>query len=103
MLTVRDDETAALWLRARLKPGEQEPAVTRLRANLQGRANEVVRMCKPQDFESEKGVDPILRNNPLAPMPVLGAEDAKRMIKIRRLPGEVIGDYIVREQRFTAR
>ena len=51
ILTLRDYETAALWFRAGLKPGEQELAVARLWANLQGPAKEVVRMCKPQDFE----------------------------------------------------
>ena len=34
MLTLRDCETAALWFRAGLKPGEQERAVARLWANL---------------------------------------------------------------------
>ena len=46
MLTLRDSETAALWFRAGLKPGEQERAVDRLWANLQGPAKEEVRMCK---------------------------------------------------------
>ena len=36
ILTLRDYETAALWFRAGLKPGEQERAVARLWANLQG-------------------------------------------------------------------
>ena len=54
--TLRDCETAALWFRAGLKPGEQERAVARLWANLQGPAKEVVRMCKPQDFEDVRGV-----------------------------------------------
>ena len=35
ILTHRDSETAALWFRAGLKPGEQERAVARLWANLQ--------------------------------------------------------------------
>ena len=56
ILTLRDYETAALWFRAGLKPGEQERAVARLWANLQGLAKEVVRMCKPQDFEDARGV-----------------------------------------------
>ena len=38
ILTLRDYETAALWFRAGLKPGEQERAVARLWANLQGPA-----------------------------------------------------------------
>ena len=46
ILTLRDYETAALWFRAGLTPGEQERAVARLWANLQGPAKEVVRMCK---------------------------------------------------------
>ena len=102
-LTLRDYETAALWFRAGLKPGEQERAVARLWANLQGPAKEVVRMCKPQDFEDARGVERlirILRESPLASMPV---PDAYKKIQaydqIRRGPGEVIGDYIVREQR----
>ena len=73
ILTLRDYETAALWFRAGLKPGEQERAVARLWANLQGRAKEVVRMCKPQDFEDARGVERllrILRESPLASMPV---------------------------------
>ena len=103
ILTLRDYETAALWFRAGLKPGEQERAVARLRANLQGPAKEVVRMCKPQDFEDARGVERlprILRESPLASMPV---PDAYKKIQtydqIRRRPGEVIGDYVVREQR----
>ena len=100
ILTLRDNETAALWFRAGLKPGEQERAVARLWANLQGPAKEVVRMCKPQDFEDARGVERllrILRESPLASMPV---PDAYKKIQaydqIRRRPGEVIGDYIVR-------
>ena len=103
MLTLRDYETAALWFRASLKPGDQERAVARLWANLQGPAKEVVRMCKPQDFEDARGVERllrILRESPLASMPV---PDAYKKIQaydqIRRRPGEVIGDYIVTEQR----
>ena len=60
MLTLRDYETAALWFRAGLKLGEQERAVVRLWANLQGPAKEVVRMCKPQDFEDARGVERLL-------------------------------------------
>ena len=74
----------------------------RLWANLQGPAKEVVRMCKPQDFEDARGVERllrILRESPLASMPV---PDAYKKIQaydqIRRRQGEVIGDYIVREQ-----
>ena len=100
ILTLRDYETAALWFRAGLKPGEQERAVARLWANLQGPAKEVVRMCKPQEFEDARGVERllrILRESPLASMPV---PDAYKKIQaydqIRRRPGEVIGDYIVR-------
>ena len=57
-------------------------------------------MCKPQDFEDARGVERllrILRESPLASMPV---PDAYKKIQaydqIRRRPGEVIGDYIVR-------
>ena len=60
ILTYRDYETAALWFRPGLKPGEQERAVARLWANLQGPAKEVVRMCKPQDFEDARGVERLL-------------------------------------------
>ena len=102
-MTLRDYETAVLWFRAGLKPGEQERAVARLWANLQGPAKEVVRMCKPQDFEDARGVERllrILRESPLASMPV---PDAHKKIQandqIRPRPGEVIGDYIVRQQR----
>ena len=72
-MTLRDYGTAALWFRAGLKPGEQERAVARLWANLQGPAKEVIRMCKPQDFEDVRGVERllrILRGSPLASMPV---------------------------------
>ena len=103
ILTLRDYETAALWFGAGLKPGEQERAVARLWANLQGPAKEVVRMCKPQDFEDARGVERllrILRESPLASMPV---PDAYKKIQaydqIRRGPGVVIGDFFVREQR----
>ena len=61
ILTLRDYETAALWFRAGLKLGEQERAVARLWANLQGPAKEVVRMCKPQDFEDARRVERPLR------------------------------------------
>ena len=84
-----------------MKPGEQERAVPRLWAFLQGLAKEFVRICKPQDFEDSRGVEcflRILRDSPLASMPV---PDAYKKIQaydqIRRRPGEVIGDYIVRE------
>ena len=73
ILTLRDYETAALWFRAGLKPGEQERAVARLWANLQGPAKGVARTCKPQDFEDARGVErllSILRDSPLALMPV---------------------------------
>ena len=73
ILTLRDYETAALWFIADLKPGEQERAVARLWVNLQEPAKEVVRMCKPQDFEDARGVERflrILRESPLASMPV---------------------------------
>ena len=46
VLTLRDYETAALWFRAGLKPGEQDRAVARLWANLQGPAKEVARMLQ---------------------------------------------------------
>ena len=75
--------------------------MVRLRANLQGPAKEVVRMCKPQDFEDARGVERllrILRESPLASMLV---PDAYKKIQandqIKRRPGEVIGDYIVSE------
>ena len=99
---VRDYETAALWFRVVLKPGEQERAVARLWANLQGPAKEVVRMCKPQDFEDARGVERllrILRESPLASVPVPDAfQKIQAYDQIRRRSEEVIGDYIVREQ-----
>ena len=65
-----------------MKPGEQERAVARLWANLQGSAKEV------------------LRESLVSSVPV---PDAYKKIQacdqIRRRPGEVIGDFIVREQR----
>ena len=73
ILTLRDYETAALRFRAGSKLGEQERAVPRLWTNLQGAAKEVVRTCKPQDFEDARGVERllcILRDSPLASMPV---------------------------------
>ena len=102
-ILTRDCETAALWFRAGLKPGEQEPSVARLWANLQGPAKEVVRTCEPQDLEDAQGVErlySILRDSPLAPMPVPDAyKKSQAYDQIRRRPGEVIGDCIVREQR----
>ena len=90
-LTLRDYETSALWFRAGLKPGEQERAVARVWANLQGPAKEVVRMCKPQDFEDARGVERllrILRDSPLASMPVLDAyKKIQAYDQIRRRPG----------------
>ena len=61
ILTCRDYDTAALWFRAGLKPGEQDRAVARLCANLQGLAKEEVRTCRPQDFEDARGVERVLR------------------------------------------
>ena len=59
--------------------------------------------AKPRDLEDALAVDRllrILRESPLLSMPV---PDAYKKIQaydqIRRRPGEVIGDYIVREQR----
>ena len=86
-----------------MKPGKQQRAVARLWANLQGPAKEVVRMCKPQDFEDARGVERllrILRESTLASMPV---PDAYKKIQaydqIRRRLGEVIDDFFGREQR----
>ena len=89
ILALRDYETAALWFRVGLKPGEQERAVARLWANLQGPAKEVVRMCKPQDFEDARGVERV----PDA------CKKRQAYDEIRRRPGGVIGDFFVREQR----
>ena len=61
ILTCRDYDTAALWFRAGLKPGEPDRAVARLWTNLQGLAKEVVRTCRPQDFEDARGVEHVLR------------------------------------------
>ena len=93
MLTLRHYETAALCFRAGLKPGEQERVVARLWANLQGPAKEVVRMCKPQDFEDARGVERllrVLRESPLASMPVPDAyQKIQAYDQIRRRPREV--------------
>ena len=103
ILTLREYETAGLWFRAGLKPGEQERAVARLWANLQGPAQEVVRMCNPQDFADARGVERLLRILRESPLPLMPVPDAHKKIQtydqIRRRPGEVIGDYIVRELR----
>ena len=60
-------------------------------------------MCKPLDFEDARGVERllrILRDTPLASIPVPEAyKKIQAYDQIRRRPGEVIGDYIVREQR----
>ena len=101
ILTLRDYETAALWFRAGLKPGEQEDAVARLwptcrdlRKKWFGCAN-----LKTLKMHGERLLR-ILRDSLLASMPV---PDAYKKIQaydqIRRRPGKVIGDYIVREQR----
>ena len=73
--------------------------MARLWANLQGPAKEVVRTCRPQDFEDARGVERLLRmlrESPLASMPV---PDAYKKIQAydqsRRRPREVIGDYSV--------
>ena len=80
-ILTRDYETAALWF----KTDEQERAVARLWANLQGPAKEVVRTCKPQDFEDARGVErllSILRDSPLSSMPMPDATGRyKRTIK----------------------
>ena len=46
ILALRDYETAALWFRAGLKPGEQERAVARLWANLQGFKRVIIKNLK---------------------------------------------------------
>ena len=89
----------ALWFRAGLKPGEWlvcGPIWKDLRKKWFECAN-------PKIFEDARGVERllrILRESPLASMPV---PDACKKIQaydhIRRRPVEVIGDYIVREQR----
>ena len=79
--TLRDCETAPLWFRAGLKPGEQERAVDRLWANLQGPAREVVRRCRPQDFEDAREAErllSILQDSPLAWMQVPDAYKKKQ-------------------------
>ena len=70
ILTCRDYDTAALRFRAGLKPGEQNRAVARLWANLQGPAKEVVAYKKIHACD-----------------------------QIRRRRGDVIGDHILRERR----
>ena len=70
ILTCRDYDTAALRFRAGLKPGEQDRAVARLWANLQGLAKEVVAYKKIHACD-----------------------------QIRRRRGDVIGDHILRERR----
>ena len=99
-ILTRDYETAALWFRAGLKPGEQERAVARLCANLQGNAKEVVRMCKPQVFEDERRVERLLRMLREGSLASMLVPDACKKIQaydqIGRRPGEVVGDYIVR-------
>ena len=85
ILTLRDYETAALGFRAGLKPGEQERAVARLWANLQGPAKEVVRMCKPQDFEDARGAERllrILRDSPHRCLCLTPTRKNRRMIKL---------------------
>ena len=63
----------------------------------------MVRTCQPQDFEDARGVErllSILRDSSLASMPVADAhKKIQAYDQIRRRPGEVIGDDIVREQR----
>ena len=102
-LTLRDYETAALWFRASLNLGEQERAVARLWVNLQGLSKEVVRMCKPQDFEGARKVERLLRIFRESPLASMLVPDAYKKIQaydqIRRRPGEVIGDNIAREER----
>ena len=44
-----------------MKPEAQDRAVARLWANLQELAKEVVRACKPQDFDDAHGVERLLR------------------------------------------
>ena len=77
--------------------------MARLWANLKGPAKEVVRTCKPQDFEDARAVErllSILRDSPLSSTSVPDANKKMQAYdQIRRRPGEVIGDYIVREQR----
>ena len=59
--TLRDHQRAALWYRAGLKPREQDRAMARLWAKLQGPAKEVVRVCKAQDIEDARGVERLRR------------------------------------------
>ena len=58
---------------------------------------------KPQDVEDSRGVErllSILRDSPLSSMPVTDAhKKIQASDQVRRRPGEVIGDFTVREQR----
>ena len=58
--------------------------------------------AKPQDFEDVRGVERLLRILRESPLAFMLVPDAYKKIQaydqIRRRPGEVIGDNIVREQ-----
>ena len=55
ILNLRENETAALWCRTGLKLGEQDRALARLGANLQGAAEAMVSACWRQDLNMPMG------------------------------------------------
>ena len=61
ILTLREYGTSALCFRACLKLGEQDRAVARLWAHLQGPVKEAVRTCRLQDLEDAPWVERFLR------------------------------------------
>ena len=92
---------AARWFRAGLKDNEKANAAARLWTALRGPARDVVKDLDPEEFERPEGVQAlldVLANAPLGRTPIPDAYAKIRTYdEIQRRQGEVIGEYIVRE------
>ena len=100
-LKLADYENEALWYQAGLKPAERDMASARLWQCLKGPAKDLVKDLKPADFLTAKGVEKlltILKNSPLGRMPVPDAFQKIQLYDhVKRKAGEVIGEYVIRE------
>ena len=92
---------AARWFRSGLKQNEKTLAAARLWQALRGPAKEVVKDLDPDEFEREDGVQAlldVLQNAPLGRLPIPDAYSKIRIYdELVRHKGEVIGEFIVRE------
>ena len=99
-LTFEAYEHAVLRYQAGLKDNEKSLAVARLWTALQGAAKEAVKDTRPNDFAAD-GVEALLRHlreGPLGKMPIPDAyQKIRNYDQVIRRPGEVIGEFVIRE------